>query len=188
MKSLSCVRLCVTLWIVAYQASPSMGFSRQEYWSGLPFPSSGDLPNHGNEPGSPALETYALTSEPPGKPLAKGEGNSSQLLYSCLENPVDRGAWWPAVHGFAQSWTRLKQLSTHVCIGEGNGNPLQYFCLENPRDRGVWWAAVYGVSQSWAGLKRLSSSRILKNGIAKSKTKNILSRYCQVALQKDIKW
>ena len=100
---------------------------------------------------------------------------------------MDRGAWWPAVHGFAQSWTRLKQLSTHVCIGEGNGNPLQYFCLENPRDRGVWWAAVYGVSQSWAGLKRLSSSRILKNGIAKSKTKNILSRYCQVALQKDIK-
>ena len=62
------VRLFVTPWTVAYQASPSMGFSRQEYWSGLPFPSPGDLPNPGIEPGSPALEADALTSEPPGKP------------------------------------------------------------------------------------------------------------------------
>ena len=44
-----------------------MGFSRQEYWSGLPFPSPGDLPDPGIEPGSPALEADALTSEPPGK-------------------------------------------------------------------------------------------------------------------------
>ena len=57
-----------TLWTVAYQASPSMGFSRQEYWSGLPFPSPGDLPDPGIEPGSPALEADALTSDPPGKP------------------------------------------------------------------------------------------------------------------------
>ena len=63
------VRLFVTPWTVAYQASPSMGFSRQEYWSGLPFPSPGDLPNPGIEPGSPALEADALTSESPGKPL-----------------------------------------------------------------------------------------------------------------------
>ena len=54
--------------IIHYQASPSMGFSRQEYWSGLPFPSPGDLPDPGIEPGSPALEADALTSEPPGKP------------------------------------------------------------------------------------------------------------------------
>ena len=67
-KSLSHVRLFATLWTVAYQASPSMGFSRQEYWSGLPFPSPGDLPNPGIEPGSPTLEADALTSEPPGKP------------------------------------------------------------------------------------------------------------------------
>ena len=45
-----------------------MGFSRQEYWSGLPFPSPGDLPNPGTEPGSPALQTDVLLSEPPGKP------------------------------------------------------------------------------------------------------------------------
>ena len=67
-KSLSCVQLFVTSWTVAYQASLSMGFSRQEYWSELPFPSPGDLPDPEIEPMSPALEADALTSEPPGKP------------------------------------------------------------------------------------------------------------------------
>ena len=68
--------------------------------------------------------------------------------HSCLENSVDRGAWWAVVHGVTQSWTQLKQLSMHACIGEGNGNPLQYSCLENPRDRGAQWAAIYGVAQN----------------------------------------
>ena len=76
--------------------------------------------------------------------LLSGEGHGNPPKYSCLENPVDRGAWWAAVHGIVQSWTRLKRLSMHACIGEGNDNPLQYSCLENPRDRGAWWAAVYG--------------------------------------------
>ena len=67
-KSLSRVWLFAILWTVAYQTPPSMGFSRQEYWSGLPFPSPGDLPNPGIEPGSPALQADTLTSEPPGKP------------------------------------------------------------------------------------------------------------------------
>ena len=52
---LSCVQLFATPWTVAYQASPFTGFSRQEYWSGLPFPSPGELPDPGIEPGSPAL-------------------------------------------------------------------------------------------------------------------------------------
>ena len=68
MKSLSRVQPFVTPWTVAYQAPPSMGFSRQEYWSGLPFPSPEDLPDPGIEPGSPALEADTLTSEPLGKP------------------------------------------------------------------------------------------------------------------------
>ena len=59
-KSLSRVRLFATPWTVTYQAPWSMGFSRQEYWSGLPFPSPGDLPNPGIEPGSLALQTDAL--------------------------------------------------------------------------------------------------------------------------------
>ena len=54
-KSLSRGRLCATPWTVAYNAPPSMGFSRQEYWSGVPCPSPEDLPNPGIEPGSPAL-------------------------------------------------------------------------------------------------------------------------------------
>ena len=70
MKLLSCVQLFVTPWTVAYQAPPSMGFSREEYWSGLPFPSPGDLPDQGIEPGSPKFQADALTSEPPGKPTA----------------------------------------------------------------------------------------------------------------------
>ena len=68
MKSLSSVQLFATPWTVAYQAPPSMAFSRQEYWSGLPFPTPGDLPNPGIEPRSTALQAEALTSEPPGKP------------------------------------------------------------------------------------------------------------------------
>ena len=55
---------------VDYQASLFMGFSRQEYWSRLPLPSPGDLPNPGIEPGSPALHADALPSEPPGKGLS----------------------------------------------------------------------------------------------------------------------
>ena len=68
MKSLSCVQLFATPWMVAYQASLSMAFSRQEDWSGLPFPSPGDLPDPAIEPGSPALQADALPSEPPGEP------------------------------------------------------------------------------------------------------------------------
>ena len=64
----SCILAWRIPWTVGHQAPPSMGFSRQEYWSGLPFPSPGDLPDPGIEPGSPALQADALTSEPPGKP------------------------------------------------------------------------------------------------------------------------
>ena len=67
-QSLSYTQLFATPWTVAHQAPLSMGFSRQEYWSGLPFPSPGDLPDPGIEPRSPALQADALTSEPPGMP------------------------------------------------------------------------------------------------------------------------
>ena len=81
-------------WTVAHQAPLSMGFSRQEYWSGLPFPPPGDLPNPGIESGSPALEADALPSEPPGKskgrrktPLtekvSKNVEDIAQLLCEC---------------------------------------------------------------------------------------------------------
>ena len=70
-KSLSCVRLSVTTWTVAYQTSPSMEFSWQEYCSGLPFPSPGDLSDPGIESGSPALQADTLPSQPLGKSSLK---------------------------------------------------------------------------------------------------------------------
>ena len=68
-KSLSRVRLFATPWTVAYQAPPSLGFSRQEYWSGLPFPSPGDLPDPRIKPRSLAMQVDSFLSEPPGKPM-----------------------------------------------------------------------------------------------------------------------
>ena len=68
-QSLSHVQLFATPWTSACQAPLSMGFSRQEYWNGLPFPPPGDLPDPGIEPGSPALQADSLPAEVPGKPL-----------------------------------------------------------------------------------------------------------------------
>ena len=157
MKSLSHVRLFATPWTVALQAPPSMGFSRQEYWSGLPFPSPGYLPDPGIEPRSPALQADALTSEPP----------------TCNSVSLWRRQWHPTPvllpgksHGQRSlvgysPWGREESDTTErlhfpfsfSCIGEGNGDPLQCSCLENPRDGGAWWAAIYGVPQSWTRLK-----------------------------------
>ena len=60
-----------------------MELSRQEYWNGLPFPSPGDLPNPGIEPGSPALQADSLPSEPPGKPRIEDAAAAAKLLQSC---------------------------------------------------------------------------------------------------------
>ena len=75
-------------------------------------------------------------------------GNPLQCF--CLENPRDRGAWWVAIYGVAQSWTRLKRFSSSSSLfsREDKGTPLQYSCLGNPMDGGAWWAAVYGAAQS----------------------------------------
>ena len=66
-----------------------------------------------------------------------GDGNGTPLQYSCLENPVDRGAWWAAVHGVAKSRTRLSNFTftfhSHALEKE-MANPLKSSCLENPRD------------------------------------------------------
>ena len=86
-KSLSRVQVFATPWTVAYLA-PFMRFSRQEYWSGLPFPSQ-DL------------------GSIPGLERSPGEGNGYPLQYSCLENSMDRGAWWVTVHGVTKSGTWL---------------------------------------------------------------------------------
>ena len=76
------VRLFKTPWTVAQQAPLFMGFSRQEYWSGLPFPSPGDLPDPGIKPRSPALQADALTSELPRKPRILSLGFSMYSIMS----------------------------------------------------------------------------------------------------------
>ena len=124
-KLLSRVQLFATS---AYQAPPSMEFSRQEYWSGLPFPSPEDLPNPGIEPGSPALQADALLSEPPQK--------TSQVALVRKNSPAKVG---DTRHGF-DPWSGRSP-------GGGNGNPLQYSCLENSMDRGTWQATVHRVAK-----------------------------------------
>ena len=103
-KLLSHVRLFATPWAVAYKASLSVGFSRQEYWSALPFPSPGDLPDPGIKPRSPALEADTLTSEPPGKPKCAGAAKS---LQSCptLCDPRDGSPPGSPVPGILQART-----------------------------------------------------------------------------------
>ena len=83
MNSLSRVRLFVTPWTVAHQAPLSMGFSRQEYWSRLPFPSPGDLPNPGIEPGSPTWQADALGDQ--GDDSMNGNSKRENEEKSCVQ-------------------------------------------------------------------------------------------------------
>ena len=117
-KLLSCVRLFVTPWTVAHQAPLSMGFSRQEYWSGLPFPSPGDLPNPGIEPRSLALQANTLTSEPPGRvtcPKTSAVWGWEPLFYNVLRG--SRGS-------FPVLWlVPLERLFGILCLGLGWPDP-----------------------------------------------------------------
>ena len=101
----SCPTLFATPWTVAHQAPLSKRFSRQEYWSGLPFPPPGDLPNPGIKPRSPALQADSLLSEPPGKPKHTGRGSLS-LLYGIF--PTRVSSW-----GLLHCRHILYQLSCH---------------------------------------------------------------------------
>ena len=111
LKWLSRVRLFPTPWTVVHQASPLTGFSRQEYWSGLPFPSPGDLPDPRIEPRSPALQADALTSESPGKLHAflthklLVSVQFSSVAQSCptLCDPKDCSLPGSSVHGIFQA-------------------------------------------------------------------------------------
>ena len=116
----------MTPWTTACQAPLSIGFSRQEYWSGLPSASPGDLPDPGIKPNHLHYKQilHCLRHQSSIWPGFKssclgiyrrifGEGNGTPLQHSCLENPMDGGAWWAAVHGVAKSWTRLSHFTFH---------------------------------------------------------------------------
>ena len=151
------MQLFVTPWTVPL----SMDFPRQEYWSGLPFPSSGDLPNPGIEPGSPALCRQILYC------LCHREGtpntlhlwwNSSQvcILFTAWVFPEDwvpvpyHGLWgFPG--GSEDSACNAGDPGSIPGLGrssaERKGYPLQYSCLENSMDREAWWVTVHGVAR-----------------------------------------
>ena len=135
---LSCSVVSNSLWPHGLQFARLLcpwGFSRQEYWSGLPCPPPGDLPNPGLShcrwilyrlsrqgslvyvesvhkllgfPKSSVVKNPpASTGSIPGSGRSPGEGSGNALQYSCLEHPRDRGSWWVTVHGVAKSLTRL---------------------------------------------------------------------------------
>ena len=119
----------------------------------------------------------------PGSRRSPGKGHGNPLQYSCLENPMDRGAWQAPVPRVAQSRTWLSSSSRVLAQrwaarlrkfllgkelllkhswsgrspGGGHGNPLQYSCLENPLDRGPWQATVHRVTESQTWLKWFST-------------------------------
>ena len=121
-KSLSRVQPFATPWTVAYQGLPSMGISRQEYWSGLPFPSPEHLPNPGIEPRSPPLQAEALPSEPPG----------TGLKWVPFPPPG-----FPCGSADKESARNTRDLDLFPGLGrspgEGKGYPLQYSGLENSK-------------------------------------------------------
>ena len=111
-KSLSCIRLFATPWTVAYQAPPSMEFSRQEYWTGLPFLSPGDLPDPRTWV-SPSLQADSLPSEPPGKPCRFRYGGLLAKSGLTLVTPWTGACQTPLYMGFSNQkyWTGLPFLS-----------------------------------------------------------------------------
>ena len=117
----------------------------------------------------------------PGSGRSPGGGNGNPLQYSCLENSMDRGAWWLQSMGSLNNnnhlWLRIHLLmqgdavdsglspGLGRCPGEGNGNPLQYPCLENSMDRGAWWATVHGVTKSWTRLTVQFSHSVVSDSL-----------------------
>ena len=133
--------LTVTPWTVACQAPLSTGFSRQEYWSGLPCPPPGDLPDSRIDPGPPALQADSLPTELSGKPLLKEQEHSFRGALIIVISSVVKNL--PANAGDPGSIPRSGRSS-----GEGNSNLFQYSCLGNPMDRGAWRAPVHGTAES----------------------------------------
>ena len=126
----------MTPWIVAHQAPLSMGFLRQEYWSGLPFPSPGDLPKPGIKPRSPQLQADSLPSEPQGKPLTSKAYSKSKTFgseqwlwsYGCTHTHLNTHTYTytnfleELVRGLSYRYRNLKQV-------QGKITQLPRFCL-----------------------------------------------------------
>ena len=136
-KSLSRVWLFATPWTVGHQAPPSMGFPRQEYRNGLPFPSPRDLPDPGIEPGSPALQADALTSEPSEKPrsvvkylqhfyLSVFKAEFSFFPYSKATSSLESPIFMPPAQYFSEVW--ISFCSHQQLISEDFSSPCCSCC------------------------------------------------------------
>ena len=155
-------------WTVACQAPLSIGFSRQEYWSGLSFPSPGDLPRTGMDLASPASAGRCLTTS-----VTWWACNRDYISYFYLFLLEDKlfedkncvlaiskhltfKVGFPGGSEGKESACNAGDLGLIPGLGrspgEGNGNPLQYSCLESPMDRGAWWPIVHGITKSWTQL------------------------------------
>ena len=121
-KSLSRVLLLAAPWTAAYQASLPMGFSRQEYWSGVPLPSPSQVVLLVKNPSANAEDMRRKLDLGMGRSFGEELDNPPQ--YSCLENPKDRGAWWAIVHSVAKSGSQLKELIMHITSQQGLGDNL----------------------------------------------------------------
>ena len=155
-----------TPWTVVCQGPVSMGFPRQEYWSGLPFLSPGGFPDPGIEPLSPALAGGFFTTEPPGKPsvpsdditpaVSKFSQNAVCCSFLCFDFPGGSDGKASAYNAGDPGSIPGSGRSP----GVENGNPLQYSCLENPMDGGAWLATVHGVAKSRTRLSGFTSVQL----------------------------
>ena len=145
-----------------------MGFSRQEYQSGLLFPSPGDLPKPETEPLSAAFAGGFFTTEPLGLPICfLLNVNYNHHLFWVEGEETEGKLGFAGYHLPAQGFSGGSEDKGSACNagdpgsipalgrspGEGNSNPFQYSCLENPMDRGAWQATVHGVAKSLTRLK-----------------------------------
>ena len=164
-----------------------MGFARQEYWSGLPFPSPGDLPDPGIKPMSLALQVDSLPPVLLGSPLLfyflisfTNLFNHLLVIYSFPNYLLLEWFHWRKNCSYQWQGMRMvdfypdqmvlvvKNLAANAgnagsipgsarSSRRGHGNPLQYSRLKNAMDRGAWWATVHSVAESRTLLKQLST-------------------------------
>ena len=121
---LSRVRLFETPWIVAHQTPLSMGFSRQECWSGLTFPSPGDLPNPGIQPESPVLWADSLPSEPPGNPPVDQRYSPVLGRPSFIISPQITLVWLMSHLASLSRWTNLHSESANLSACQSQLSPI----------------------------------------------------------------